>query len=544
MRHALNFLTLFIALSATLGLTGAMERLHAAESSADVVVYGGTPGGFAAALAAARNGASVLLVEQTGHIGGLNTSGINTAETEHMLVWTIGGISLEFYERLGTAMGRKGPAFYFMSSTAEKTFNAMLDEARVERRFHQRVKKVEKDGARIAKITLTDGSAVAAKVFIDATYEGDLMARAGVSYTFGRESHETYGEEAAGIRLDKTTRKANPYGDDGKLLPGISAEAKDLVAGAASKAPMNYNFRLCFTQKKENQAPIPAPEKYDPARYTLLKRYCEETAAAKKPMKLTDFVDLYKRTDGKYEVNNKQAAVISLGHFGGQFDYPDASYAQQDAIYADHKEYTLGLLYFLANDPSVPENVRSELKTWGLAKDEFADNGNWPYYLYVREARRMQGRTVMSQQDVQTETSKDDSVGMGSHFIDCHHVQRVAVSPTEFCNEGRIWRIGHAYQIPYRALTPKEEECTNLLVPVAASFSHVAFCTYRVESTWMIGGHAAGTAAALCAKSGTAVQKIDVSTLQEKLKAEKQVLDFIPGQPTKFPHGTNGPPEF
>jgi flavin-dependent dehydrogenase len=194
---------------------------HAGESSYDVAVYGGTPGGFAAAIAAARNGSSVVLIEQTGHIGGLNTSGINTAETEHMLVWTIGGISLEFYERLGKNIGKKGPAFYFLSSSAEKTFNEMLDEAKIEKRFKLRATKVDKTGARIQRITLSDGSIINAKMFIDATYEGDLMARAGVSYTFGRESRDQYGEELAGIRLDKTTRKANPYDENGKLLPGI-----------------------------------------------------------------------------------------------------------------------------------------------------------------------------------------------------------------------------------------------------------------------------------------------------------------------------------
>jgi len=532
MRHLLLIALLHVAV------------LFAGESTYDVAVYGGTPSGFASAIAAARNGASVVLIEQTGHIGGLNTSGINTAETEHMLIWTIGGISLEFYERLGALIGKKGPAFYFLSSTAEKTFNTMLEEAKIETRFKLRVAKVEKDGARIQKITLTDGSAIAAKVFIDATYEGDLMARAGVTFTFGRESRDQYGEEAAGIRLDKTTRKANPYDENGKLVAGISAEAKDLKEGAAHKATMNYNFRLCFTKKEDNKVSIPTPKNYDPARYILLKRFCEAETAAGRKLNLTNFLDLYGRANGKFEVNNKQAAIISMGHFGGQFDYPDGSYEKQDAIFEDHKEYTLGLLHFLANDQSVPENVRNELKTWGLAKDEFADNGNWPHYLYVREARRMTGRTVMTQKDVQTDTRKDDSIGMGSHFIDCHHVQRVAVSATEFCNEGRIWRIGHAYQIPYRALTPQEKECENLLVPVASSFSHVAFCTYRVESTWMVGGQAAGTAAAVCAKEGIAVQKVDIKALQEKLKVQKQVVDFVPGQPERFPHGTNGPPEF
>ena len=192
---------------------------------------------------------------------------------------------------------------------------------------------------------------------------------------------------------------------------------------------------------------------------------------------------------------------------------------------------------------SVPANVQAEMKTLGLHKDEFADNGHLPYQLYVREARRMRGEYVMTQHDVQDDRRKPDSIGMSSHFIDCHHVQRVALNETEFVNEGRIWRMGYAYQIPYRALTPKPAECTNLLVPGAASYTHVAFCTLRLESVWMITGHAAGVAAAMAAKDGSDVQKVNVPALQDKLRAQHQVIDFIPGQPEKCEH-LNGPPEF
>ncbi len=199
----------------------------------------------------------------------------------------------------------------------------------------------------------------------------------------------------------------------------------------------------------------------------------------------------------KKEVNNKQAAIISIGDFGAQRDYPDADYATRDRIVAEHTDYTLGLFHFLATDEAVPEKLRAETAQWGLHKEEFADNGNWPYQLYIREARRMREKlVVMTQRDVQEDRRKPDAIAMGSHFIDCHHVQRLALSPTEFINEGRIWRVGFAYQIPYRAITPQAAECTNLLVPGAASYTHVALCTYRLESTWMMSGHAAGVAAA------------------------------------------------
>ena len=504
----------------------------------DVVVYSGVPCGISASIAAAREGAKTLLIEPTRHVGGLNTSGLNTAETEHMLKWTFGGIAQEFYTRLGQHYGKPGPAYYFESGVAEKTFLAMLNEAKVEVRYSLRVDKVEKDGARIRSITLSDGSKVKAKVFIDAGYEGDLMARAGVGYTWGREARDEFNEEAAGIRFDKTPRKAATVDDTGKLLPGMSGWAKDFKELAADKTVMNYNWRLCFSKDPEWRVPMPAPVQYNRARYRLLENWLREKTAAGQDVKLTDIIDLYghapNRPDKK-EVNNKQAAIISIGDFGAQREYPDADYETREKIIAEHTDYTLGLFHFLATDDAVPEKLRAETAQWGLHKEEFPDNGHWPYQVYVREARRMRGAFVVTQRDVQEDRHKTDSIAMGSHFIDCHHVQRLAVSPTEFINEGRIWRVGYAYQIPYRALTPKAAECTNLLVAGAASYTHVAFCTYRLESTWMMGGHAAGVAAAQAARESKDVQAIDVPALQEKLREQKQIIDFLPDQPEKFP---------
>lgn len=541
-RRFLHCVGAALALPAVHGILG---RASAADGSTayDVVVYAGVPCGIATAIAAAREGAKVLLVETTHHIGGLSTSGINTAETEHMLKWTIGGIALEFYERLGKHYGTGKPEFYFESSVAEKAYEDMLKEAGVEVRRGVQVDKVEKDGTRISRIVMTDGSAISAKVFVDAGYEGDLAARAGVSCTFGRESHDEFGEEAAGVRFDKTPRSAATVDEQGNLLPGISAWARDLKEGAAHPGVMNYNFRLTFAKDPAHQVPIPLPDHYDPARYRLLENWLRAKAARHEDVKLTHLLDFYARRNDKHEVNNKQNAIISMGHFGGQFGWPDGDYATRARIFADHKDYTLGLLHFLATDASVPENVRAEMKAWGLHKDEFADNGNFPYQLYVREARRMRGVIVMTQRDVQEDRRKPDAVGIASHFIDGHHVQRVALSPTEFVNEGRIWRPGYAYQVPYRALTPKPAECSNLLVPGAASFTHVAFCTYRLESVWMIAGHAAGVAAAVAARAGQSVQDVDVPALQKRLREQKQVVDFVAGQPEKF-QGGPGYPEF
>ncbi|MEY3898511.1 MAG: hypothetical protein RLZZ214_4033 [Verrucomicrobiota bacterium] len=516
-------------------------------TAADVVVYGGVPCGIAAAIAATREGAKVVLIEPTKHVGGLSTSGINTAETEHLLKWTVGGIALEFYQRLGKHYGSGKPEFYFESGVAEKVYLEMLAEAGVTVRYGLRVESTVTNNARIESIGLSDGSKLHAKVFIDAGYEGDLMARAGVSSTFGRESKAEYGEELAGIRFDPTVHQAATVDAQGNLLPGISAWVKDLKEGDAHPGTMNYNFRLCFAKDPASQVPIPAPRHYDRGRFALLENWLRGKTARDEPVQLTELLDFYQRRNGKYEVNNKQAAIFSLGHFGGQFGWPGATYGERDKIFADHWDYTLGLLKFLAGDESVPPNVRAEMKAWGVHKDEFADNGNLPYQLYVREARRMLGETVVTQKDVQTDRRKPDSIGIASHFIDCHHVQRLAVSPTGFINEGRIWRTGLAYQIPYRALTPKPAECENLLVPGAASYTHVAFCTYRLESAWMVGGHAAGVAAAMAAAADTAVQKVDVPALQEKLRAQHQIVDFIPGEPenwTDIHKGTNGPEEF
>lgn len=542
-------LTLILAWTAL-----ASNPLAAAEP--DVIVYGGTPAGIAAAIHASRDGAKTLLIEPTRHVGGLSTSGINTAESEHMLAWTIGGFADEFYRRMGRHYEENKAAqtyphkdkrldtiYFFESSVAEKTYLEMLKEARVEIRYGAGVASVRKDGTRIIGLTLTDGTELVAKAFVDASYEGDLMARAGVSYAVGREARSEFGEEAAGIRFDQTPRKARTVDARGNLLPGISAWAKDLREGDAHRGTMNYNFRLTVAKDPRFQVPIPAPQHYDPSRYALLSGWLQDQATKQKPVKLGDIIDLYERRNGKYELNNKQSAIISLGHFGGQFEWPEATYARREQIYQDHLDYTLGLLRFLAEDPSVPGNVRSEMKSLGLHKDEFADNGHLPYQLYVREARRMRGAYVMRQQDVQTDRRKTDSIGLSSHFIDCHHVQRVALSADEFVNEGRIWRMGYANQIPYRAITPKTEECANLLVPGAASYTHVAFCTLRLESTWMIVGHAAGLAAAEVARQGIAVQQVDIPALQAKLRTQGQVVDFLPGKPEKCEH-LNGPPEF
>lgn len=502
----------------------------------DVIVYGGTPSGVIAAVAAARNHASVLLIEQTGHVGGLSTSGINTAESEHMINNAITGFAREFYINMGMNFSdeyfktfrngqnldfKKGdPAFFFESNIAEKEYFALLKSAGVTTIYNRFLDKSNITDNHITSITLDNGETYEAKMFIDCTYEGDLMAASKVSYTWGRESKDQYGESYAGIRLYDDTLKARTTDKKGRLLPYFSSN-HGLVNGSADRRVMNYNFRPTMTKDPNNMRVVTAPSNYDPARYQLLADFLKEHPNTK----LTDLVGIYGRGHGKWEFNNQQNSTISLGLFGGNVEYPDASYEKRRQIFQDHKDYTIGYLYFLGHDKSVPQALRDEMLSYGYAADEFKDNENFPYYLYIREARRMQGDFVMTQNDVLVNREKPDAVALGSHWIDSHHVQRVAVSKTSFTNEGRIWhKITEPFEIPYRVILPKSTEVSNLLVPVCGSLSHVAFCTYRLESTWMQMGHVAGTAAALSIKHGKEPRTLPIHVLQYKLRTEGMIL--------------------
>jgi hypothetical protein len=505
-------------------------------SDYDVIVYGGTPGGVIAAVAAARNHARVLLIEQTKHVGGLSTSGVNTAESEHMVNNAITGLAREFYVNMGLNFDeayfqtfrngrelnyKKGdPAFFFESNIAEKEFLELLSAAGVDVIYEKFLDEVTLRGPTIESIRLDDGSSHRARVFIDCTYEGDLMARSKVSYTYGREGIDQYNEPYAGIRLIDDTLSGRTILKKGKLLPFFS-ENKNLIPGKGDNRVMNYNFRPTMSKDPDNMRPIILPANYDPTRYQLLRDFLKQYPDTK----LGDLVGIYGRGNGKWEFNNRQHSSISLGLFGGNVEYPDADYKKRKAIYQDHKDYTLGYLYFLGHDKSVPQKLRDEMLSYGFAKDEFKDNDNFPYYLYIREARRMQGDFVMTQHDILTNRSKNDAVTLGSHWIDSHHVQRVAISNSTFTNEGRIWhRVTEPFEISYKVILPKASEANNLLVPVSASLSHVAFCAYRLESTWMQMGHVAGTAAGLSIKYKTNPGQLSIDALQYKLRTEGMIF--------------------
>lgn len=495
---------------------------RAAARSCDVLVYGATPAGIVAAIAAAQEGLHVLLLEASHHLGGMVSGGLGG--TDKGKVEVIGGLSREFFERVGKHYAEP-VSWWFEPHIAMKVARDWLREAGIEPRFGEAVELVRKSGSVIEAIRTVSGGVLAAKTFIDASYEGDLMAKAGISYIVGREGQRQYSEPLAG-RLEFSTWDqfwtiVNPYDERGNLLPLIHTGDSG-KPGAADRKVQSYNFRICFSKDRANQVEFPRPPGYEAARFRLLGRYLENPGKA---LTLHNVIMLARLPNGKLDVNNN--GPVSTDYLGANWDYPEASDARRAEIWESHRRYNQGLLYFLAKDPSVPNHLRDEMNTWGLAKDEFVETDHWPPQLYVREARRLIGEYVMTQADVQESISKPDAVGMGSYNIDSHHFQRIASPVRAVINEGFINdRRVTPYQLPYRCLTPKAAECSNLLVPVCCSASHVAYSSIRLEPQYMILGHAAGVAAAMSVRGRTSVQKVEVAELKKKLQKQRQVLSL------------------
>jgi len=523
----LRFLTSFLLLLPVAAL--------AAEPPHDVIVYGGTASGVIASVAAARAGASVLLLEPRHHLGGMATGGLSRTDFGKKQV--IGGDALEFYWRVGLKYGMnryaQDVAWYYEPHVGEQVFREMLQEARVEVQFGHRLREhngVRKEGARIVSITTDDGITYAARIFIDCSYEGDLMAQSGVKYTWGRESTEQYGESLAGVR-EQTPKhqfvdKISAYDVQHHLLPEIGAGPKG-TPGSADKKVQSYNFRLILSDDPGNQVEFPKPPGYNPQRYELLARLLKaETIRLGRSPYLHEVTLIAPIPNHKADFNNN--GPFSTDYIGASWDYPTGSYARQAEIWQDHVNYTKGFFYFLAHDPRVPKGLHDEVNRWGLAKDEFRDTGNWPNQLYIREARRMIGEYVMTQKDLQTDRTKPDPIGMGSYNSDSHNLQRVVTPDGYVENEGDVQVPVQPYQIPYRVMLPKLDQVTNLLVPVCLSASHVAYSSLRMEPQYMIIGQAAGVAAAMASKNDKAVQQIDVDALVSKLKTEGAVMEYQP----------------
>jgi len=515
----------------------------------DIVVYGGNSGGVVAGIQAARMGRSVVVIEPTKFLGGLTTGGLGATDIGNKKA--IGGISREFYQRINqyysdpSKWKQQTRAEYFASKkkgnpdnedtmwtfephVATKIYDDMLKDTGVEVVFGERLdlqKGVKKDGTRITEIVMESGRSFAGKMFIDATYEGDVMAKAGVSYHVGREANSVYNETINGIqaehaRAHQFNKNVDPYVIPGDPKSGVIHNIQTDGPGeefGGDKRIQAYNFRMCTTDAPENRVDWPKPANYDPAMFELALRNVEagDMRGQWNPVAMPN-----RKTD----TNNNNA--VSTDYIGMNYDYPDGDYATRDRIIKAHRDYQMGLMWTYANSPRVPEGIRNIYKVSGMARDEFLDNEHWPRQLYVREARRMISDYVMVEANCRRMQIATDSVGMGAYNMDSHHCQRYITKEGFVRNEGDIQVGVRPYPISFQSIRPKAAECTNLLVPVCLSASHIAYGSIRMEPVFMVLGQSAATAASHAIEEGVDIQKIDQEKLKARLLADKQVLDF------------------
>lgn len=501
------------------------ERVERRTVEAEACVYGGTAGGVIAAVQLARLGRTVVLVNPARHVGGMTSGGLSWTDFGNKAA--IGGMAREFYRRCGARYGVE-EEWLFEPHVAEDILNEMLREAGVDLRNWEFLRSVRMQGARIQAITTESGLTVRAGVFIDATYEGDLMARARVSYTVGRESNRKYGETLNGVQyrhLHQFELPVDPYVVEGDpksgLLPWIEPHARERP-GTGDRRVQAYNFRVILTQDPSRRIPFPKPEGYDPREYELTARYIK-----------AGWKGVFGKFDpirgGKVDKNNFGAT--STDYIGANYRWPTASYAERERIFQAHVRYVAGWFWFLANDPSVPEEIRNRMASWGLCKDEFVDTGGWPHQLYVREARRMVSDYVVTEHNCRGTVKVEDSVGLGSYGMDSHNCRRY-VKEGRVLNEGDVQVGGFPpYPIPYRAIVPRKGQCANLFVPVCVSASHIAYGSVRMEPVFMILGQSAAIAADMSLATGSPVQDVPYAELRRRLLEAGQVLDW-PAVPT------------
>lgn len=517
----------------------------------DIVIYGATSAGISAAVETARSGKSVIVINPDYHIGGLTTGGLGSTDIGNKKV--IGGISREFYQRVkkhyenpeqwkwqdpseymvrGKRMDltQEDAFWYFEPSVAQSIMRDFIDENQIEVITGERLNLdngVIKEDSKITAIETESGKIYRGKMFIDATYEGDLMAVAGVSYTIGREDNSEYNETLNGVQTKMGKYHQFPDGIDPYVEPGNPASGllpninKDPgVEGMGDKKIQAYNFRMCLTDIPENRIAVEKPENYDELEYELLFRYFENGEP---------YRGLYARgmmPNRKTDANN--GGPFSTDYIGRNYEYPEGNYEQRRKIIEDHKNYHLGLLWTLANHPRVPEKYREEYGAWGLPKDEFIETGNWPPQIYVREARRMVSDYVMTERHCrQDAVSAEQSIGMGAYTMDSHHVQRYVNRDGYVKNEGDVQVGGFKpYPIDYRSIVPKKSECQNLFVPVCLSSTHMAFGSIRMEPVFMVLGQSAALAACLAIDEDVAVQELEYAKLRPVLLQKKVVLEY------------------
>jgi hypothetical protein len=537
---------------------------------ADVVVYGGTSAGVTAAVEAARMRRRVVLIEPGRHLGGMSSSGLGM--TDNGSTATIGGLSREFYQRvyryytdpkawkqltreeflvwMPPTWGIDGPRmeaikaqYLFEPHAAEQVFNDMAREAGVEVVYGERLdlkNGVMRDGTKIVSIRMESGREFAGRTFIDATYEGDLMAKAGVKYIVGREPNSLYDETLNGVFpfTPAPFPKISPYVAPGDpksgLLPRVEPRPPG-VKGQGDRRVQAYNFRICLTDIPENRVPFVKPANYNPLDYELLARLIatmkdvqpgpRRAAAMGLRGKGLDLGINFELVPNR-KTDSNCGSEFGSDMFGRSYDWPEADYAGRQRIWEEHKSYTQGLLWFLANDPRIPQPVRDEMQRWGLAKDEFTDNDNWPHQLYVREARRMISDYVVTEHEAKGEHPAADSVAIASYPLDSHGVT-LYVDETGLLHRERGFYVGtKPFAVSYRAIRPRAEECTNLLVPGCLSASHAAYGSIRMEPVFMMLGHASGAAAALASERNVAVQDVPYEALRSRLLSAGQILEY------------------
>lgn len=516
----------------------------------DVAVYGGTPGGVTAAIQAAKLGKSVILLSFNKYVGGMTSGGLTATDIGKKE--TVGGLAKEFYDRIGKIS-------MFSPSKAENLYLKMLDEVGVNLLHERCLKYVMMDDNRLVSITMETGETIKAHIFIDATYEGDLFAAANVSYQVGREPANAYNESLGGLWQTVSWKDVyqfcrlpvSPYVEpdnpESELLSEISVESPGNKGDGDYKVQA-YNFRH-FLTNNENRIPFPKPADYDPNRYALLARFLNYNPDVKWVLNYTTAP----MTDGPVQLregDSNNAGSFSTDYVGGNYHWPDGTYEggsfeemptprrgmpvplsdlyrMREDIFQDHVNYQQGLMYFLANDPQVPDTLQKKINQWGLDPNEFKDTGYWPHQLYIREGRRMVSDYVMTQSNCELKEIVNDGVGLASYAMDSHFCQRVVVEENGKMvvrNEGGFGHGVEPYPISYRSIVPKKQECSNLLVPVCLSSSHVAFGSIRMEPVFMILGQSAGTAASLAIDKRVDVQDLPYEYLKEQLIKDGQKL--------------------
>lgn len=488
----------------------------------EIVIYGGTSAGVIAAYTAQKMGKKVLLIEPGKHLGGLSAGGLGQTDIGNKFAIT--GLSRDFYKRIGKYYGVE-EQWIFEPHVAENIFKDYIKEANIEVIFSHRITNAIKKNSAISAIILESVknpkkiTRISAKQFIDCSYEGDLMAKAGVSYTVGREANSQYNETYNGVQILDKHQFANgidPYKIPGKpesgLLWGISPSSL-LPNGTGDKAVQAYNFRLCLTTDKANQIEIAKPKGYDPSKYELLIRQI----AASQPKELTwQLMHIQAMPNQKTDINN--CGGFSTDMIGANYNYPDADYKTRLKIIKEHENYTKGLLYFIGNDPRMPQHLRNEMKLYGYPKDEFLDNNHFSHQLYIRESRRMIGEYVMTQANCQGKTTVDDPIGLAAYTMDSHNCQRIVINGM-VKNEGDVQVGGFPpYPISYKAIVPKTNECTNLIVPVCLSATHIAYGSIRMEPVFMVLAQSAGIAASIAIDQLLPIQKVNSGSIQAILK--------------------------